>query len=77
MPAPGLKVYDLFKARFNEEVRAVIEYIETKTEDKIQQKKDVFLTKDDKVDIMKAIYATNLIQFLATIGSMTLLSKQF
>lgn len=76
-----MKVYDLLKARFNEEeAKTVIEYIDQKTEDKMQQKKDVFLTKDDKVDLMRvihdgkvdtmrAIYATNLIQFLATIGS--------
>ncbi len=71
MTSLDLKVYDLFKARFSEdEARTVIEYIETKTEEKVQQKKDIFLTKDDKVDIMRAIYATNLIQFLATIGSM-------
>jgi len=66
-----LKVYDLFKARFNEDdARTFIEDIEKKTEEKVNQKKDIFLTKDDKVDIMKAIYATNIIQFLAMIGSM-------
>lgn len=71
MSALELKVYDLFKSRFNEEeARTVIEFIETKAEEKIGQKKDVFLTKDDKVDIMKSIYASNIIQFLATIGSM-------
>jgi hypothetical protein len=65
------QVYDLFKAGFNEEeARAVMEYIETKTEEKVQQKKEIFLTKDDKVDIIRAIYTTNIIQFLATIGSM-------
>jgi hypothetical protein len=59
----------------------VIEYIANKSEEKMEQKKDIFLTKndkldimraikDDKVDLMRAIYATNLIQFLATIGSM-------
>ena len=66
-----LKVYDLLKARFNEnKAQTVIEYIEQKAEEKVNQKKDIFLTKDDKVDIMRAIYATNFIQFLATIGSM-------
>jgi hypothetical protein len=31
----------------------VIEYFESKSEEKINQKKDVFLTKDDKVDLIK------------------------
>ena len=82
MSAIELKVYDVLKARFNEEeARIVIEYIADKSEEKMEQKKDIFLTKDDKldimraikddkVDIMRAIYATNLIQFLAPIGSM-------
>ena len=82
MSALELKVYDLLKVRFNEEeARTVIEYIANKSEEKLEQKKDIFLTKDDKidimralkddkVDIMRAIYATNLVQYLATIGSM-------
>ena len=71
MSALELKVYDLLKSRFNEEeARTVIEYIDAKTESKVQQKKDVFLTKEDKVDLMRAIYSTNFIQFLGTIGSM-------
>ena len=70
-----LKVYDVLKARFNEEeARTVIEYIAKKSEEKMDQKKDIFLTKDDKVDIIasmyKAVYTANIIQFLAIIGSM-------
>jgi len=76
MSALELKVYELFKKRFSEEeARTVIEYFEAKSEEKIQQKKDVFLTKDDKVDIIKSIYTANLIQFLATIGSVLAIVK--
>lgn len=71
-----LKVYELFKQRFNEEeARTVLEYFETKAEEKINQKKDIFLTKDDKIDIIKSIYTANLIQFLATIGSVIAIVK--
>ena len=70
MSAIELKVYELLKKRFNEEeAQIVIEYFEQKAEEKIQQKKDLFLTKDDKVDIIKSIYTANIIQFIATIGS--------
>ena len=32
-------------------------------------KKDIFLTKDDKVDIMRSIYIVGVIQFLAIVAS--------
>ena len=76
MSALEIKVYEIFKKRFNEEeAQIVIEYFEQKSEDKIQQKKDVFLAKDDKVDIIKSIYMSNVIQFLATIGSVIAIVK--
>lgn len=76
MSALELKVYELFKKRFSEEeARTVIEYFEAKSEEKIQQKKDVFLTKDDKVDIIKSIYIANFIQFLAAIGTVLAIVK--
>jgi len=31
--------------------------------------KNIFLTKDDKVDIMRSIYLVGVIQFLAIVGS--------
>ena len=36
-----------------EEARLFIQYFEDKAEEKINQKKDIFLTKDDKVDLIK------------------------
>ncbi|MEY2828280.1 MAG: hypothetical protein RIQ33_138 [Bacteroidota bacterium] len=65
-----LKVYEIFKSRFTEgEATVVIEYFESKAEEKINQKKEVFLTKDGKVEIMRSIYLVGLIQFLAIVGS--------
>ena len=65
-----LKVYEIFKTKFTEqEAATVIEYFEKAAEDKINSKKDVFLTKDDKIDIMKSIYIVGIVQFLAIVGS--------
>ena len=70
MSALELKVYEIFKSKFSEqEAATMIEYFDEKTEQKIQQKKDVFLTKDGKVDIMRSIYIVGLVQFLAIVGS--------
>jgi hypothetical protein len=49
----------LFKNRFTEkEAAKVIEYFEAKAEEKIKQKKDVFMTKDDKVELISRIEST-------------------
>lgn len=66
-----LRVYEIFKAKLgNKEAETVMEFIDAKAEEKISHKKDVFLTKDDKVDIIKSIYTVNIIQFIATIASL-------
>lgn len=71
-----LKVYEIFKKRLNEEEAAVVmEYFDSKAEEKISQKKDIFLTKDDKVDIIKSIYLVNIVQFIATIASILAIIK--
>ena len=56
MSALEIKMYELFKAKFGEaEANTVIDYFEQKAEEKINQKKDIFLTKDDKIDIITRI----------------------
>lgn len=76
MSALELKVYEIFKNKLGEkEAETVIEYFEAKAEEKYQQKKDTFLTKDDKVDIIRSIYTVNIIQFLATITSIIAIIK--
>ena len=48
-----IKVYEMFKTRFFEqEASLVIEYLDAKKEEKIQQKRATFLTKDDKVELV-------------------------
>jgi phosphomevalonate kinase len=49
----------IFKNRFTEKQAAkVIEYFEAKAEEKIKQKKEVFMTKDDKVELISRIEST-------------------
>ena len=49
-----LKVYEILKTKLGEkEAETIIQFIEEKTQEKINEKKDVFLTKDDKVDLIK------------------------
>lgn len=56
MSALELEVYEIFKNRFTEkEAAKVIEFFEAKAEERISQKKDVFMTKNDKIEIITLI----------------------
>jgi hypothetical protein len=50
----NLKVYEILKNHFSEkEAETFIEYFDAKTIEKIDDKKDVFLTKNDKIDLIE------------------------
>jgi len=69
MSAIELEVYEILKSKFSEaEADKVISYFEQKTEEKINQKKDIFLTKDDKVDMIKWMVGFWIAQMAAIIG---------
>ena len=54
MKAIELKVYEILKNRFSEkEAETFIEYFDTKATEKIDDKKDIFLTKNDKIDLIE------------------------
>lgn len=55
-----LKVYEIFKNRFSEkEAETVIEFLEEKIERKYEEKKDILLTKEDKIELLSKIEATH------------------
>jgi len=91
MSTRRLKVYDIFKTKLGDaEAKMIIEYFESKAEEKYEQKKDVLATKEDlfKTEnslmaaintlenrLTKQIYWINIVQFLATIGSILAILK--
>jgi hypothetical protein len=84
MSAIELQVYELFKKRFSEEeAKIVITYFEAKTEEKIQQKKEIFLTKDDKVDLIDRINKSKVETIVWIVGTavvqfaLAILAKKF
>ena len=49
-----LKVYEILKTRFSEkEAEIFIEYFDAKTIEKIDDKKDIFFFKQDKIDLIE------------------------
>ncbi|MEO8852984.1 MAG: hypothetical protein ABI359_04345 [Ginsengibacter sp.] len=54
MKAIELKVYEILKNRFSEkEAETFIEYFDAKAIEKIDDKKDLFLTKNNKIDLIE------------------------
>ena len=73
MSAIELKVYEILKTLFNEqEATTVIEYFESKAEDKYQQKREFIATKQDiseaKVDLIKWMVGFWIAQMAAIVG---------
>lgn len=53
MHSLDIKIYELFKKRFNDaEASMILEYFEAKTEEKINQKKELFITAKDKETLL-------------------------
>lgn len=56
MSSLELKAYEIFKSKLGEqEAEVIMDFLDRKADEKIQQKKEVFLTKDDKVDLVSKI----------------------
>ena len=69
MSALELKAYEILKNKLGEqEASTILEFIEEKSEQKINQKKDIFLTKDDKVDLIRWMVGFWIAQMAAIIG---------
>ena len=84
MSTLALRAYEIFKSKLGEkEAEIVIEYFESKTESKYQEKKDVLATKEDianlrtdlrveiaqsKVDIIKWMVGFWIAQMAAIVG---------
>lgn len=74
MSAIELKAYEILKNKLGEqEAATLIEYFETKAEEKYKERKDVFSTKEDiallEARLTQRIYTANVIQFIATVAS--------
>ena len=64
------KIYELLQKHFHndEDAKIVVQQIEEIVESRIDQKKDIFLTKVDKVDMIKWMVGFWIAQMAAIIG---------
>jgi hypothetical protein len=66
----SFKIYEILQKHFQNEADAkeIVHQIEAVVENRIDQKKDVFLTKDDKVDLIKWMVGFWVAQMAAIVG---------
>lgn len=66
----SFKIYEILKKHFQNEADAkeLVHQIEAVVENRIDQKKDIFLTKDDKVDLIKWMVGFWIAQMAAISG---------
>jgi hypothetical protein len=70
MIVPEITLYQIAKEKFGDEkATEFVSALKDTIDAKFKEKESVFLTKDDKVDIMRSIYTVGIIQFLAIVGS--------
>ena len=71
MRSSALDIFVNLKPKLgHKESMDLLNYIEENSEAVINRKKDIFLVKDDKIDIMRSIYLAGVVQYLAILGSM-------
>jgi len=51
------------------EGQPIIDFVKSEFTSEFNNRKDTFLNKGDKIDIMRSIYVVGIIQFLAIVGS--------
>ncbi|HYV94504.1 MAG TPA: hypothetical protein VE978_22210 [Chitinophagales bacterium] len=78
MTISSIDLYRILKDKMgDDQAKTLTEYIEAKVDDKFNDNKTLFSTKEDlanvKVDILRTIYIVGLVQFLAIVGSVLLI----
>ena len=71
-----IELYETLRSRLGDkEAQTLVSFIKAETKSSFDQQKGVFLTKDDKVDLMRAIYLVGVGQFVAIVASVLAIMK--
>ncbi len=70
MIVPEITLYQIAKEKFGEaKATEFVSALKDSVDAKFKEKESVFLTKEDKIDIMRSIYIVGIVQFLAIVSS--------
>lgn len=81
----SLKIYEVLNKHFKnpEDAKTVVEQIEQIVEEKVEGKKDILLTKEDKIDLIERMHKHKMETIIWIVGVgllqfiLTILSKKF
>ena len=71
MSVTEVQLYKSLKEKLgDEEAQELVNFIKSEINNEFMDCKEVFLVKEDKVDMMRAMYTVGLVQFLAIMVSL-------
>ncbi len=70
MSISEIQLYNALKTRLGDtEAQQLVDFVKSEVTTEFNNRKDTFLNKEDKIDIMRSIYIVGIVQFLAIVGS--------
>jgi hypothetical protein len=70
MSISEIQLYNALKTKLGDnEAQQLVDFVKSEVATEFDNRKDTFLDKEDKIDIMRSIYIVGIVQFLAIIGS--------
>ncbi len=70
MSISEIQLYNALKTKLGDtEAQQLVDFVKSEVATEFNNRKDTFLNKEDKIDIMRSIYIVGIVQFLAIVGS--------
>ena len=70
MSISEIQLYNALKTKLDDnEAQQLVDFVKSEVSSEFNNRKDTFLTKEDKIDIMHSIYIVGIVQFLTIVGS--------
>lgn len=70
MSISEIQLYNALKTKLGDaEAQQLVDFVKSEVISEFDNRKDTFLNKDDKMDLMRSIYIVGIVQFLAIVGS--------
>lgn len=70
MSISEIQLYNALKTKLGDnEAQQLVDFVKSEVTSEFNNRKDSFLVKEDKIDIMRSIYIVGIVQFFAIVGS--------
>jgi hypothetical protein len=70
MSISEIQLYNALKTKLGDsEAQQLVDFVKSEVSSEFNNRKDTFLNKEDKIDIMRSIYIVGIVQFVAIVGS--------